>query len=95
MANNHIIKAVYYSKPRMFHDASGEVIVGRIGVMYTVGEVTSITGIGQRKIDEIVWNDDLRLFEIRFNKTDKAYRYKGLIVVPYLADTEVYYSIED
>ena len=91
----YIIKALFYSKPRMIHDSTGEAVLGRYGVIYTVGIATAIAGIGMRKVDEITWNDEAKVFEIKFNKKSKEYPAKGIITVPYLPDTEVYYQIEE
>lgn len=90
---NYVIKAVYYSKPKMVANSNGEPVAGRYGVLFTVGQRTEITGIGWRKVSEIVYSKEIDGFEIRFNDVSNEYPLKGLITIPRLQDTEVYYEI--
>lgn len=92
ITGEYIIKAIFYSKPRMITSTTGEPVTGRYGVLFTVGQVTEITGIGWRKVSEIVYSKEIDGFEVRFNEIKKEYPYKGIITIPRLADTEVYYE---
>ena len=91
--SEYVIKAIYYSKPRILTNAQGEPVAGRYGVLYTVGLKAEITGIGFRKVTSIIYSKDIDGFEIRFDDIDKVYPRKGLITVPRLADTETYYEV--
>jgi len=91
--SEYIIKAIYYSKPRILTNAQGEPVAGRYGVLYTVGLMSEITGLGFRKVSSITYSREIDGFEVRFEDISKAFPRKGLITVPKLTDTEIYYEI--
>lgn len=86
MTDKYKIHSIWYSKPHFTRDGHGEILHYRIGVILTVGSLADFDGLAPKKVIRIEFNDELRHFEIHFEKG-------GMRTVPMLADTEVTYQV--
>jgi hypothetical protein len=79
------IIGLYYTKPRLIQGADGEVRPARVGIWIDIGGIADFNSIGQKKVIDIQYHEDERLFYVYFDKG-------GMRTIPYLADTEVTYN---
>jgi hypothetical protein len=87
MDGKYKITGIYYSKPRILRDANGEVLPARVGIWIDVGQLADFNSLGQKKVEEIIFDKELNCFKVFFVKG-------GMKTVPYLLDTEVVYEID-
>ena len=88
MTTKYKIAGIWYSKPFLARNADGEVSHTRVGESFFINQLANFDNIGLKKVVDIVYDEDNRLFSVFFDKG-------GLKVVKYQYDTEVTYQIED
>lgn len=87
------IVGLSYSKPSKFIDAKGEVCYARFTVLVSVGlHFELVANNSRRKVTRIEYQDLEKQFYIYFDDTDKTFKKKGLLTIPLLGDTEVFYE---
>ena len=84
MSEQTKIVSIYYTKPGLTRDASGESLPYRYGVWVTVGGTTPYDWRGEKKVESIEWDSHVKQFKILFSG--------GFKLIPYLPDTEIVYE---
>lgn len=87
MTEQYRIVGIFYSKPFLYRDSSGEVTPGRIGVTLSVGMADNF-GIGAKVVERIEYDKDMDAFKVYYPKG-------GLKVIPKSYDCEVTYELID
>jgi hypothetical protein len=82
------IVGIWYTKPFLSRGSDGEVSHTRVAESFFVNQPSNFDGYGLKKVVDIVYDEDNRLFSVFFDKG-------GLKVVQYQYDTEVTYQMID
>ena len=88
MTAKYKIAGIWYTKPFLARGGDGEVSHTRVAESYFINQLANFDNIGLKKVVDIVYDDDNRLFSVFFDKG-------GLKVVQYQYDTEVTYQLAD
>ena len=88
MTEEYKIHSIWYSKPHFTRDGHGEILHYRVGVAITLGEVAPFDSIFMKKVVDIQYKPDHKLFYVYFEKG-------GVRTIPLAEDTEVTYVTKE
>jgi hypothetical protein len=88
MTAKYKIAGIWYTKPFLSRGADGEVSHTRVAESFFINQPSNFDGYGLKKVVDIVYDEDNRLFSVFFDKG-------GLKIVQYQYDTEVTYQMID